>query len=159
MNFVSATFKLGQNVFGQKFGVTSGDVNIEIIFAKKSVQHGFKRAELLHFIKQNIVGVPVGNLRVTPVQEFGGIDFPSGASKKRVFSDFPQIVGGVDSECDDVLGGNAFREEVCIEQCVEQIGFSASANSGDYLDEAVLLPGDEPVRLYVASDLHIKLSV
>ena len=144
MNFVASAPELGDDVLGKKLRIAAGGVDFRIL-AEQTIEHGFKIVEQLDFVKQK------NGIRVL-LQFFLGELIES--IRIAVFF----VVAFVECHLDDPLRQHAMVAQIIPENGTQQIGFAAAPQSGNDLDESIVLFTNELVEVKLPLNFHNPLS-
>ena len=137
MNLIAAATELRDNILRQESGVAAGHIHIHIFHADKAVENGFKFARKLYFIEQNIVHTIICDLLFQiGHQHIGGLKLLIFKSIKGNFYNVPFV--------------HIFGKKMFLEKMEQQIGFPASTNARDDLDQTVVPLADELVQVDVS---------
>ena len=124
MHLVPAPAELRQHVGCEETGIAPGHVDVHIVKMEVVIQDGLEILQELHLVKKQVVH--------SAVPQAGVYVFADGLGLPQM-----DVAQPVELDLDDVVGWDALRQEMLLEQFEEKIGFPAPPHSRDDLNEMV----------------------
>ena len=155
MDLIPSAGELSSDILGQQPCIASCHIYIHVLFPEIPVQNGLEAIKRLDLIKQQIIHPVICHLGMDIRHEFLRID-PTFLllNLNKALPDQKKIIRRVKREADDMLVIHPAFQEVIIEDIVKQIGFAAPPDTGDHLDQSIMLPLYKLIQIEIPAYLH-----